>query len=233
MEITLNTEQQLFVISSGNSCSCLGFKVVYEQACELARRLGKAGKALLQPEESDIGTMSQYEQYRSMLSDYCRINDNKTWFDGRTPAKVQKVLDNYRKSGEKVRIFYGDLVTGRDWMDEYDMIGRVGRSMGPMKSPLLIAPGECGGPAMLTSCIVRIIDIESGIEVYRHASYHTPKMALVPAADYDQVAGYSHSVQVESKTGHMETHANFKSQGEAAHWLAFMAGESHDYPTAD
>lgn len=233
MEITLNNEQQLFVISSGNSCSCLGFKVVYEQACELARRLAKVGKALFQPEESAIGTVSQYEQYQSLLSAYGQIKDEKTWFDGRTPEKVQKALETYRKSGEKVRIFYGDVVTGRDWLDEYDMIGRVGRSMGPMKSPLLIAPGECGGPSMLTSCIVRIIDIASGNEVYRHAQYHRPTMALVTAADYDQVAGYSHSVQVESLSGHMETQANFKSIGEAAHWIAFMSGQSHDYPTAD
>lgn len=231
MNIALNNEQEQFVISTGNSVSCMGFKVVYEQACELARRIAKAGKELMVPKSTEIGTLAQYAQYQQLLSIYRSVGDEKTWFDARTPKKVQRILEDARKSNDKMRIFMGDTETGRDWMDEYDTIGRIGRSMGPMKSPLLVADGEYGGPALLTHCIVRIINITTGEECYRHPKYHTPKMELSEAAHYDVVDGYTHCVKVESKDGVMETHANFKSQAEAAHWLAFMSGQSHDYPT--
>ena len=241
MNIALNNEQKLFVISSGNSVSCLGFQVVYEQCRELARRikavsektlLAKGMASLLEmvsPRKEQIGTLEQYSQYRALMAGYTKLGDNATWFDARTPKKVQRALEDARKSGDCMRVFLGDAKTGRDGMDEYDTIGRVGRSMGPMKSPLLVPEGDSGGPALLTDCIVRLVNVTTGKEIYRHAKYHTPKMEMVEAASYDKVEGYTHCIKVESKEGVMETHANFKSQAEAAHWMAFMNGVSHDY----
>lgn len=233
MNVTLNQDQKLFVISTGNSVSCMGFRVVFEQACELARRLAKVGRVLFEPLETEVGTLTQYTQYQKMMGEYVRLGDNKTWFDARTPKKVQSVLEAARKEGTTVRVFLGSEGTGRDWLSEYDTIGRIGRSMGPMKAPLLVPKGDCGGPALLTDCILRVIDMDTGKELYRHAKYHTPKMELTEAASYDVAQGYTHSVKVESEDGVMECHANFKSQAEAAHWLAFMSGHSHDYPTGD
>lgn len=242
MNIALNQAQKQFVISTGNSVSCLGFDVVYEQALELTRRIkavsdktrmAKGMDSLLNlvaPQKEQIGTLEQYQQYRALLAGYSKLEDNKTWFDARTPKKVQTALEEARKSGDRLRIFSGNPDTGRDWMEEFDTIGTIGRSMGPMKSPLLIAEGEYGGPALLTHCILRIVNLSTGEELYRHPKYHTPKMELTEAASYDKVEGYTHCVKVEGKDGVMETHANFKSQAEAAHWLAFMSGQSHDYP---
>ncbi|KVP17401.1 hypothetical protein [Burkholderia ubonensis] len=241
MNIALNNEQKLFVISTGNSVSCLGFQVVYEQATELARRimamsektlLAKGMASLLSlvaPRKEQIGTLEQYEQYRALLAGYSKLEDNATWFDARTPKAVQRILETARKSGDRMRVFLGDTSTGRDWMEEFDTIGRIGRSTGSMKTPLLVPDGDCGGPALLTHCIVRVINLATGEEVYRHKKYHAPKMELLEAASYDKAAGFTHSVKVESKDGVMETHANFKSQGEAVHWMAFMNGNSHDY----
>ncbi len=229
MNITLNQDQQLFVIASGNSVSCMGFRVVYEQARELVRRLAKVGRVIFELKESEVGTLDQYTQYQTLMSEYGRIGDNKTWFDARTPLKVQAALETARKNGLLVRVFTGDAETGRDWMEEFDTIGRVGRSMGPMKTPLLVPENDCGGPALLTNCIVRLVDVQSGQELYRHAQYHVPKMELVECPSYEAASGYTHSVKVQSKEGEMDVHANFKSQAEAAHWLAYMNGVSHDY----
>lgn len=230
--VSLNTQQQLFVLSTGSSMSCLGFQVLYAQARELTRRLAKAGRKLFEPQESEIGTLGQYEQYQALMKAYTEIQDNKTWFDARTPKKVQSVLEETRKSGDRLRIFLGDPETGRDWLEEFDTIGTIGRSAGTMKVPLLIADGY-GGPAILTDCIVRLVNPDTGEELYRHPKYHLPRMELTLAADFDQAEGYTHSVKAESKDGMMETHANFKSQAEAAHWLAFMSGLSHDYHLGD
>lgn len=231
MEVTLNPQQKQFVINSGSSYTCLGFDVVFQQATELARRLVAAGKALVaEPAKAERGTLKQYEEYRALLDAYRELGDKSTWFDGRTPKKVQQVLEQYRKSGDRLRVFYGDETTGRDWMEEFDTVGTVGRSTGPMKVPLLIADGEGGGPALLTQCIVRMLDAETGKELYRHRKYHLPEIELCPAPADMQERGYTHSTRVLSKEGKFETHANFTSQGKAAHWVAFMHGECNAPP---
>lgn len=239
MNITLDNEQKLFVITTGNSVSCLGFDVVYQQARELYRRLKAKAKYIVADEamlltlsESQIGTLEQYEQHRALMANYLKLDDSQTWFDARTPAAVQLALESARKSGSKLRVFCGDTLTGRDWMDEYDTIGTIGRSCGAMKAPLMVPSGDVGGPALLTHCIVRLIDVTTGDEVYRHPKYYTPKMAVVDAPSYDAVDGITHSVMVESKDGVMESYAHFKSYSKAAHWVAFMAGHCHVYSLA-
>lgn len=244
MNVTLNNEQKLFVISTGNSVSCLGFDVVYQQARELGRRL-KATAArtrlssrmaalvdLVIPREDQIGTIEQLAQHRALMAGYVELNDSATWYDARTPAGVQVALEAALRSNDRMRIFNGDSVTGRDWMEEYDTIGRVGRSCGAMKVPLLVPKGEDGGSALLTDCIVRIVNVTKGIEVYRHSLYHIPKMELVEAASYDKVDGFTHSVKMQNKDGEMDTCGNFKSESAAAHWLAFMAGSVHSTPSS-
>lgn len=227
MNVTVNPEQQLFVISSGASCSTMGFEVVFEQAKELAARLLKAGREALMPSDAQIGSLEQYEQYRGLVEAYRTLNDKATWFDARTPVAVQKTLERYRISGQRIRIFLGDTATGRDWLSEHDVTGWVGRSMGPMKVPLLIGAGDEGGSAILTHCIVRIVDVFTNKEVYRHPAYHLPEMEIAEAADYDKPLGYTHCVNVE-KDGELELRANFKTMYDAAHWVAFMAGKTHE-----
>jgi hypothetical protein len=244
MNITLNNEQQLFVISTGNSVSCLGFDVVYQQARELCRRLKAAAARtklavgmdslvdLVAPTEDEIGTLEQFQQHRLLMAGYTKLDDIATWYDARTPAGVQSALEAARRSNDVMRVFTGDTVTGRDWMEEYDTIGRIGRSGGAMKVPLLVPKGDNGGPALLTHCIVRIINVTKGKEVYKHPTYHAPKMELVEAASYDKAEGYTHCVKMQNKDGELETCANFKSNAEAGHWLAFMNGLAHDYPVS-
>lgn len=229
MQVTLNTDQNLFVIKSGNSVSCLGFEEAFNQSKELASRLLARGINVIAPLLSEKGTLQQYTHYQELLKSYHLIKDNKTWFDSSTPAKARKALESLRLSGNKARVFIGDTETGRDWLEEFDTIGRVARSSGAMKTPLLISEKEYGGPALLTSCVLRIIDLDTKEELYRHPKYFVPKMEFTEAASYDKAIGYTHSVLVENERGDMELRSNFKSIGQAAHWLAFMQGTSHDF----
>lgn len=38
-----------------------------------------------------------------------------------TDVKVARILEQSRLTGQRIRIFYGDVETGRDWLDEYDV----------------------------------------------------------------------------------------------------------------
>lgn len=97
-----------------------------------------------------------------------------TSFHKDTPMAVCQILNDAMKNrSQKIRIFYGDTETGRDWNEAYDIFGYIGRSMGPVKIPLMIYSHRSGGgPGILDHCIVRItIDKRN---VYRHPKYYCP-----------------------------------------------------------
>lgn len=91
-----------------------------------------------------------------------------------TPDDIIKILHNIRQSGLRVRFHFGDIITGRDWNDEYDVTGTIGRSMGPYKIPLLIKTKRSyGGFSLLDHCIVKITTtIKPYNTLYQHPTYH-------------------------------------------------------------
>ncbi len=223
MRITLNTEQRLFVIPAGDGYTTAGFDYIHKQLKTLSQKLSKFKIDVGIVSNDEIGTTNQYHQYRAALS-LVGYRDLGTWFDLDTPAKVKSILESHRRrhSGDSLRIFYGDRKTGRDWMEENDVVGRVGRSCGVMKIPLLIAKGASGGSGILDACIVRICEVESRQEIYRHPKYHQGVLDIRSA---DCGAPYTHGVWVDDKN-----HANFCSFGQAAQWVAFMTGHCMEQP---
>lgn len=95
---------------------------------------------------------------------------NETSYDARTIPEVIRILEACRQDRTRIRVHYGDVVTGKDWID---VTGKVGRSMGPIKVPLLIHNcRSLGGGALLDHCIVRIVTSKGKRELYRHPLYH-------------------------------------------------------------
>lgn len=239
MEVTINAEQRLFVIPEGGGYSCLGFDVAFKKLKQIVAYLGLS----LPVNEADKGTLGQYAIYRQAVSEAAKADIKKTWFDPETPAVVQRILELYRKSGAELRVFYGDTETGLSWMDENDVMGRIGRSCGIFKVPLLIEIGEDGGSAMLDSCIIRLMDVESGKELYRHPKFSVPEMEI--RSTEGQMAhwhsekppkllsemGYTHGAWARSEAGEFENVANFKSYGKACQYVAFITGDSMCKPS--
>lgn len=95
-----------------------------------------------------------------------------TSFHKDTPMQVCRILNNaINNRSQKIRIFYGDKETGIDWNESYDTFGFIGRSIGPIKIPLMIhSKRSLGGSGILDDNIVRItIDKK---DVYKHPHYH-------------------------------------------------------------
>lgn len=98
---------------------------------------------------------------------------NGTSYHDETPDEVIRVLENARQSRTRLHISLGDTGSGKDWLEEFETHGYVGRSMGPMKVPLLIANSRSlGGGAILDHCIVRIRESAGGLVLWKHPSYH-------------------------------------------------------------
>lgn len=145
-------------------------------------------------------------------------------YDAReTPQAVVDVLESARASGQRIRVHYGDE-NGRDWLDEYDVAGRVSNSMGPLKVPLLIHSSRSyGGSAMLDQCIVKITTTTKPKRVlYQQANYQTPnltKREIVKGETVGKVdlydAGYRFAVDRDG-----EGQANFKTEKQADRYIS-------------
>lgn len=234
MSITINHEQRLFVKTNAEYLSVIGFDVVFDHCRELAKRIESmelvpSNQSLPEIKPEAIGTNEQYEQYQFLLS-IARGHKLGTWFNFNTPNKVRKVLETYRKNDSRIRLFYGDKETGRSWLEENDVVGKVGRSVGFLQIPLLLCEGENHGGAILDSCVVKIIDADTQSELYRHPHFHLPEMEIRETDENLKKKGYTHAVWVKQVNGKFENHANFKSLATCAHWIAFISGQCSNQP---
>ena len=115
---------------------------------------------------------------------------NGTSYDTRTSLEVIQVLESSRTNRRRLHISLGDQETGKDWLEEFETHGYVGRSMGPVKVPLLIANRRSlGGGAIFDHCIVRIRESAGGRVLYQHPTYNhglieiRPKLSPVELPD--------------------------------------------------
>lgn len=223
-QVTINQVQRLYVIPAGHGCySCLGFDVARDNANHmLATMLGDANVSLpaheLYVHESERGSMGAYEKYLRVHDLWRDSRASKTtYFEPGTPEPVRKILERYRKEGEReLRLWYGDASSGRDWCEEHDVVGRIGRSCGSVKVPLLVPAGECGGPAILTQRVVRLMDVASGRDLYRAVNYQPPR--LVVCADQRE----GRLPWCVERDG--QEQARFAAEADAHAYIAYMHG---------
>lgn len=141
-----------------------------------------------------------------------------------TPDAVVRALEQARSSRQRIRLYYGDTQTGRDWLEEHDVEGYIGHSTGPLKVPLLIPNRRShGGPALLDHCIVRIKWSKGGV-LYEHPTYHTGTLTIRQIGPNEEVhgeklldLGYTHAVDHDGSN-----HANFRSLATAQRYVRRM-----------
>lgn len=155
--------------------------------------------------------MEQREEYRGI------------WFSVNTPVAVRNALFNAYQTrscdgtGARLRIHYGDIVTGESWLEENDVIGYVGRSTGTQKVPLLIPrANSSGGGAILDHCIIGIQDVESKDWLYKAANFTIPALETraVTVANRFKYEVLNAGVSI----------ATFDNEKSAKNYIAFMRG---------
>ena len=142
---------------------------------------------------------------------------NGTYYHHDAPAAVIDVLEHARTAGTRIRLSYGDTETGHDWLEAFDVEGRISRSMGPVKVPILLArQTSIGGPALLEHCILKIRHTGKGGRVlYRHSHHHLPTFTVQPSSE----PGFEAEVLADG-----QVHARFKTAPEANRWVTKMTG---------
>lgn len=145
------------------------------------------------------------------------IENGGFFFNEKTAPQVQNAIKHAHAHGLRVRVFLGDPETGEAWPEEWDVMGTIGRSMGPQKIPLLINNRRSmGGGGLLDSCIVGLALTNGGGWLYKHPAFNPGTWETVPAVS----PGYCEGV---ARNGTL--HAQFKKPGQAARYVAFMRGE--------
>lgn len=91
--------------------------------------------------------------------------------------KLEKVMNELYKRKERVRFFYGDPETGRDWGEQLDTQGYVSKSTGRKPIYLLVSKiNSTGGEAILVDNIVKITVNKK--TVYQTDNYQTPTLEI-------------------------------------------------------
>ena len=131
----------------------------------------------------------------------------------KTTSLVATLLNNLSMSQQRIRLVYGDTNTGIDWLEEYDVIGTIGRSTGIKQIPLLIKNSRStGGGSILDDCILKIVDVKTKRILYQHEKYITSKFEIGFLAITGQ-----YSVSIGGKV-----QANFKTEKQAQKYIDFM-----------
>jgi hypothetical protein len=209
---SINLDQNLYVMSAGKGYTCLGFDVARDRTLMYIELMG--GTA---PADMPHGTREAYDLYQRVEAQYVSHPASRgTTFDPHTPDRVKEILEAARRSRRRLRLYYGNRLSGLDWNEENDTTGYVGRSMGPIRVPLLIKSiASSGGPAILTNCIVKIQRTSDKQVVWQHSEYHTRSFTIGPAKDQ----GYAEAVYRDG-----DLHAQFRHRGQATRFIDTMLG---------
>ena len=96
------------------------------------------------------------------------VEINGTFYHANTPKPVVDTLESARNARTRLTLYYGK--DGQEWGGRGET-GRISRSMGPIRIPILIKTARSmGGCAVLDDCIVRITDATGRVR-YQHPDY--------------------------------------------------------------
>ena len=153
------------------------------------------------------------------MKEYKTING--TSYDVRTQDEVVAILEHARLNRTRLHVSLGETggpEAGKDWLEENDVYGFIGRSTGSIKIPLLIHNRRSlGGPGLLDHCIVRIRTSSGGCILWQHLGYHHGTLEIRQKSEPMKLPdGRTLTVDV-FRDG--EIHASFETFAKARHWV--------------
>lgn len=88
-----------------------------------------------------------------------------------------ELLERMRHNKTRLRFHWGDIETGQDWGEFYDIEGRIGLSRGfKARFPILVHNSRSMGGGLLSNSIVKIVTSEGKKLVYIHPNYKEPEL---------------------------------------------------------
>ena len=123
---------------------------------------------------------------------------NGTAYNENTSIDVINVLENALKTRQRLQLFFGDIETGKNWNEENDTIGKIGRSCGNYKVPLLIKTSRSyGGGAILDNCIIKIRDMQTKKVLFQNPKFQQSKFEIKQSDGSAKILGYNFSLYID------------------------------------
>lgn len=151
---------------------------------------------------------------------YVRVNE--ALYASNTPPRLVKLLERLRRSGRRVRIFYGDRETGLDVLKDKNTIGIISTtSSSEGRLILKYRKNSLKGIELQEDQIVKIT--LDGNPVFVHPNYHQPMFNVYDS--YAQESSKHSSFVVETLyNGVIETRTTKNTRKEAENYVDFLKG---------
>ena len=107
------------------------------------------------------------------LTEYVEVKN--TYYNENTPKQVIEILEHVQNLETRIRIYYGDQMTGEDWKDVRDVEGYVSKSAGKIQKPILMySTQSTSGAIIFTANVVKIeyANKKQGGILWAHPNYH-------------------------------------------------------------
>ena len=125
----------------------------------------------------------------------------------------------------RIRVFYGDIHTGRSWNEEYDVMGMIGKTCGDIGIPILLRRKDSNyGGALLVSSIIRIDDIGDKRTLWKLPNFHVEELNV---CSNDSLELPWKVEKLNEETNKWQTQACFKTETQAQKWVEFMEGKRY------
>lgn len=231
MNISINRAARLYVCQLDPGVRRTSFVDVRNMVDKLCEAMS------ISVPHADAGSLELYQVYEDLMERFkTHPASERTWFQPGTEKEVSNVLTLAIASKEAmvIRIFLGNPETGYDWCTGNEVTGFIGRGDDIFKFPLLLESfrrfgggleSAEYGDAIDCAHIIRMIDVLSQKELYRHPKYQMPRFQIEPADSLHKMAGYKFSVLRDDMLDTPGCNvANFESLYGAEEYVAFMKG---------
>lgn len=177
-------------------------------------------------EQIHIEDYSKWKDYFYIVNDtyylFKRETENHTEVYKHVNEKLISILERCRKNNTRIRVWYG--ANNKVWLEEYNVMGRIGRTNGRIKIPILVNnKRSLGGSELLVQCIVRIDDIEEKKTIYKLDGYEMPNFKIKEVKNNGHILDYL--VMKEDKI--LATFRTFNTFEKAQNWVDFMLGKKY------
>jgi hypothetical protein len=101
-----------------------------------------------------------------------------------TPDSLIRWMEYARKHRIRVKVQVGNVETGVAWAEEYDIMGYIGNTTGPLKSPILVFNKRSWGGYLISTGVVLKLSTSDGKRVFWKAdNYKQPLVEIRETGD--------------------------------------------------
>lgn len=233
MNVVIDANAKEYCVSAGRSCAVFSFDYIFQTASDLSARLAQlnlTSSELVFLDER--GTLQQYEQYLRLKEAVSGLNSDQVekdplWLDSSTKQEVKALFRSLDGTSRKIRLFYGDSSTGLDWACLREpLVGYLtGFVEDGLRTPALLKDLQDNDVSAFIegNYIVRVVEVSSGEDLYKHPSYHLPLFKT----NYDDSKVDPFELHIALSGDQYSLEESFESEEALSQALAFLKGDAH------